>query len=162
MNLLIGSKVIFQRKQSNIYETIKTFFEWSTKSSFWTLCQLCCNFGPSNNVIYFFCQTTAYKDKSRNIHDCTFFSRQFQLEIFCCHSGMINLFSNLSKKGWSPVQELEVLVKPACLLWWVISKFCYRLQVHHTLAGTDLLCMLNWGTQWTMVSYLKKQIKIKM
>ena len=25
-----------------------------------------------------------------------------------------------------------------------------------TLAGTDLLCMLNWGTQWTMVSYLKK------
>jgi hypothetical protein len=42
---------------------------------------------------------------------------------------MINLFSNLSKKGWSPVQELEVLVQPACLLWWVISKFCYRLQV---------------------------------
>ena len=31
-----------------------------------------------------------------------------------------------------------------------------------TLAGTDLLCMLNWGTQWTMVSYLKKWIKIKM
>ena len=26
----------------------------------------------------------------------------------------------------------------------------------YTLAGTDLLCMLNWGTQWTMVSYLKK------
>ena len=26
----------------------------------------------------------------------------------------------------------------------------------HTLARTDLLCMLNWGTQWTMVSYLKK------
>ena len=25
-----------------------------------------------------------------------------------------------------------------------------------TLAGTDLLCVLNWGTQWTMVSYLKK------
>ena len=25
-----------------------------------------------------------------------------------------------------------------------------------TLALTDLLCMLNWGTQWTMVSYLKK------
>ena len=25
-----------------------------------------------------------------------------------------------------------------------------------TLARTDLLCMLNWGTQWTMVSYLKK------
>ena len=25
-----------------------------------------------------------------------------------------------------------------------------------TLAGTDLLCMLNWGTQWRMVSYLKK------
>ena len=31
-----------------------------------------------------------------------------------------------------------------------------------TLARTDLLCMLNWGTQWTMVSYLKKKIKIKM
>ena len=26
----------------------------------------------------------------------------------------------------------------------------------YTLARTDLLCMLNWGTQWTMVSYLKK------
>ena len=26
----------------------------------------------------------------------------------------------------------------------------------YTLAGTDLLCMLNWGTQWTVVSYLKK------
>ena len=25
-----------------------------------------------------------------------------------------------------------------------------------TLARTDLSCMLNWGTQWTMVSYLKK------
>ena len=25
-----------------------------------------------------------------------------------------------------------------------------------TLARTDLLCMLNWGTEWTMVSYLKK------
>ena len=25
-----------------------------------------------------------------------------------------------------------------------------------TLARTDLLYMLNWGTQWTMVSYLKK------
>ena len=25
-----------------------------------------------------------------------------------------------------------------------------------TLARTDLLCMLNWGTKWTMVSYLKK------
>ena len=33
-----------------------------------------------------------------------------------------------------------------------------RLQIDRaiTLAGTDLLCMLNWGTQWTMVSYLKK------
>ena len=26
-----------------------------------------------------------------------------------------------------------------------------------TLARTDLLYMLNWGTQWTMVSYLKKK-----
>ena len=26
----------------------------------------------------------------------------------------------------------------------------------NTLARTDLLYMLNWGTQWTMVSYLKK------
>ena len=25
-----------------------------------------------------------------------------------------------------------------------------------TLARTDLLYMLNWGTQWKMVSYLKK------
>ena len=28
--------------------------------------------------------------------------------------------------------------------------------IGHTLARTDLLYMLNWGTQWTMVSYLKK------
>ena len=34
-----------------------------------------------------------------------------------------------------------------------IKKTCF---VSYTLAGTDLLCMLNWGTQWTMVSYLKK------
>ena len=27
---------------------------------------------------------------------------------------------------------------------------------HFTLARTDLLYMLNWGTQWTMVSYFKK------
>ena len=26
----------------------------------------------------------------------------------------------------------------------------------NTLARTDLLYMLNWGTQWTMVSYFKK------
>ena len=25
-----------------------------------------------------------------------------------------------------------------------------------TLARTDLLYLLNWGSQWTMVSYLKK------
>ena len=31
-----------------------------------------------------------------------------------------------------------------------------RRRSPNTLAGTDLLCMLNWGTQWTMVSYLKK------
>ena len=29
-------------------------------------------------------------------------------------------------------------------------------NLHNTLARTDLLYMLNWGTQWTMVSYLKK------
>ena len=32
----------------------------------------------------------------------------------------------------------------------------YGNVIYFTLAGTDLLCMLNWGTQWTMVSYLKK------
>ena len=26
----------------------------------------------------------------------------------------------------------------------------------YTLSRNGLLCMLNWGTQWTMVSYLKK------
>ena len=31
-----------------------------------------------------------------------------------------------------------------------------KVHAQHTLARTDLLCMLNWGTQWTMVSYLKK------
>ena len=31
-----------------------------------------------------------------------------------------------------------------------------KIQTLATLALTDLLCMLNWGTQWTMVSYLKK------
>ena len=35
-------------------------------------------------------------------------------------------------------------------------------SINSTLARTDLLCMLNWGTQRTMVSYLKKKIKIKM
>ena len=29
-------------------------------------------------------------------------------------------------------------------------------NVLNTLAWTDLLYMLNWGTQWTMVSYLEK------
>ena len=29
-------------------------------------------------------------------------------------------------------------------------------SINSTLARTDLLCMLNWGTQRTMVSYLKK------
>ena len=32
----------------------------------------------------------------------------------------------------------------------------FKSNGYTTLAGTDLLCMLNWGTQWTMVSYLKK------
>ena len=34
-----------------------------------------------------------------------------------------------------------------------LQKKCYW---DYTLAETDLLCMLKWGTQWTMVSYLKK------
>ena len=49
--------------------------------------------------------------------------------------------------------------------WLIMSNF--RGQFFHvfpeykgwstpTLARTDLLCILNWGTQWTMVSYLKK------
>ena len=32
----------------------------------------------------------------------------------------------------------------------------YGLLAPFTLARTDLLYMLNWGTHWTMVSYLKK------
>ena len=42
-------------------------------------------------------------------------------------------------------------------------KIC-GIHQHHavsTLARTDLLYMLNWGTQWTMVSYLEKKIEIK-
>ena len=114
MNLLIGSKVLLQRKQSNINETIKLFFEWSTKSSFWTLCQLCCNFGPSNNVIYFFCQTTAYKDKSRNIHDCTFFRLNFSLKSFVVIQAWLTFFFQPFKEGLVP--SSGVLVQPACLL----------------------------------------------
>lgn len=86
----------------------------------------------------FFFSNTAYKDNHETF-TIVLFSTQFQLEIFCCHSGMINLFSNLSKKGWSPVQELEVLVQPACLLWWVISKFCYRLQVQQYIDEPGLI-----------------------
>ena len=45
--------------------------------------------------------------------------------------------------------------------WYFHRKFSQTphpegLYLLHTLARTDLLCMLNWGTQWTMVSYLKK------
>ena len=34
--------------------------------------------------------------------------------------------------------------------------FEFIFNVLNTLARTDLLYMLNWGTQWTMVSYLEK------
>ena len=43
---------------------------------------------------------------------------------------------------------------------WSLPSFGSHLNP--TLARTDLLYMLNWGTQWTMVSYLEKWIKIKM
>ena len=33
--------------------------------------------------------------------------------------------------------------------------------VNQKLARTDLLCMKNWGTQWTMVSYLENNLKLK-
>ena len=44
---------------------------------------------------------------------------------------------------------------------WLIEKYWSALVTVRatklgTLARTDLLCKLNWGTQWTMVSYLKK------
>ena len=43
-------------------------------------------------------------------------------------------------------------------IWPTISLLDYTVQTtpQGTLARTDFLCMLNWGTQWTMVSYLKK------
>ena len=37
---------------------------------------------------------------------------------------------------------------------WSLPSFGSHLNP--TLARTDLLYMLNWGTQWTMVSYLEK------
>ena len=32
-----------------------------------------------------------------------------------------------------------MLVQPACLLWWVISKFCYRLQVQQYIDEPGLI-----------------------
>ena len=32
-----------------------------------------------------------------------------------------------------------------------------KMSLRSTLARTDLLYMLNWGTQWIMVSYLKNK-----
>ena len=48
---------------------------------------------------------------------------------------------------------------PAARLWFArltLARLGLNDGAKLTLAGTDLLCMLNWGTQWTMVSYLKK------
>ena len=127
MNLLIESKVFFQRKQSNINETITYFLNGVQKAHFghYANCAVILGLATTWSI---FLSNTAYKDKSRNIHDCTFFRRNFSLKSFVVIQAWLTFFSNLSKKGWSPVQELEVLVQPACLLWWVISKFCYRLQ----------------------------------
>ena len=60
----------------------------------------------------------------------------------------IKLFS-FRYQFWSSgeVVHLHKQVKQGCLL--LVSKLL-------TLARTDLLYMLNWGTQRTMVSYLKK------
>ena len=66
-----------------------------------------------------------------------------------------------------PQQNFQIrftiyFVNAICLFFAIqnTSNQTFRLLGTHpmlfTLAGTDLLCMLNWGTQWTMVSYLKK------
>ena len=47
----------------------------------------------------------------------------------------------------------------------IYSWYLNRLQTHFqlclTLARANLLCMKNWGTQWTIFLYLKKWIRIK-
>ena len=49
-----------------------------------------------------------------------------------------------------------VLIKEDFFVVYSISIFVVSSEVqHHTLARTNLLCMKNAGTQWTMVSYLK-------
>ena len=42
-----------------------------------------------------------------------------------------------------------------------LTRNAHNIKLLLTLARTDLLNVKNWGTQWTIVSYLKKWIKIK-
>ena len=52
-----------------------------------------------------------------------------------------------------------VIILVHLLIWTLIEIFNFLRFIwdHYlTLARTDLLYMLNWGTQWTMVSYSKK------
>ena len=62
----------------------------------------------------------------------------------------IILFIHFYAHGWSVRNILDKIIK------WDFLRTSNEVIWLHTLARTDLLCMLNWGTQWTMVSYLKK------
>ena len=51
---------------------------------------------------------------------------------------------------------------------WMISNYTHLLSKKnvvnrkvHILSRVNLICMDNWGNQWTMVSYFKKQVKIE-
>ena len=51
----------------------------------------------------------------------------------------------------------QIKVPMQSMQLWPVAHFWVGAPAKHTLARTDLLYMLNWGTQWTMVSYLKNK-----
>ena len=100
----------------------------------------------------FYIAQFSVKDNLADNQDCQVESRPFCKKILSLSSVKWIIVFTVIKwnvKGVSPKNRLWSQ-------WFSMTQLLSHTIAHFTLAGTDLLCMLNWGTQWTMVSYLKK------
>ena len=76
----------------------------------------------------------------------------FTMNYPCEHPKKCNCYATFGMTGWNHHHQHFKTCRFSDKGKYISAYYC----IYYTLARTDLLCMKNWGTQWTMVSYLEK------